>query len=46
MLQSSIDKRAKMNYTTLGEAKIDDSDQLSMYAVIIDAGHPYKHQQN
>ena len=41
-LTSKIDKRDKMAYTALAEAKIGDDDQISLYAVIIDAGSPYK----
>lgn len=31
-----------MAYTPLAEARIGDDDQISLYAVIIDAGSPYK----
>ena len=45
-LTATIDKRAKMLYTNLAELRIDPDEQCSFYAVIIDAGHPYRHQQH
>jgi hypothetical protein len=31
-----------MHYTPLGEAQINQDEQVSFYGLIIDAGHPYK----
>ena len=41
-----VEKSRKIHYVQLAEAEVDEDEQYSLYGVVIDAGYPYKGQNN